>query len=447
LPKTQDFLKQKKIQLKFKLILVSLECFQRNLERNVRPQVSSNEIVARVDKRGRKVESTVAGDLKRFYKLEKEDISSEEESLNGIESNRIDLARGEGDIESSDEEFDSDQEAALQEEASGPWADEEIPTGDETNRLACVNLDWDHVKARDLYKVFDGFKPSNGIIKNVTIYPSEFGKEAMAKEALAGPPSEVFNQKEQDATAPLSKREKKRAATKARKEAERAGKPQAADAAADEGKDFNTVALRKYQMERLRYYYAVVECESLACAKAIFASCDGTEFESSGNFIDLRYIPDGMSFDDEPRDTAQEAPAAYQPVEFVTQALQHSSVKLTWDTDDPERQKTTRKKFSKQDLKDMDFKAYLASDSEENLDELDEETKKKYKALLANGSGEESGGEDMEITFAPGLSEKASKLLEEKKERDVKSMLLIHRLDRMNQYLKLKYESKKKRKS
>jgi hypothetical protein len=164
----------------------------------------------------------VAGDLKRFYKLEKEDISSEEESLNGIESNRIDLARGEGDIESSDEEFDSDQEAALQEEASGPWADEEIPTGDETNRLACVNLDWDHVKARDLYKVFDGFKPSNGIIKNVTIYPSEFGKEAMAKEALAGPPSEVFNQKEQDATAPLSKREKKRAATKARKEAERA---------------------------------------------------------------------------------------------------------------------------------------------------------------------------------------------------------------------------------
>ena len=122
-----------------------------------------------------------------------------------------------------------------------------------------------------------------------------------------------------------------------------------------------------------------------------------------------------MSFDDKPHDESFESPLAYQPVEFITQALQHSNVKLTWDTEDAERVKTTRRKFSKDDLKDMDFKAYLASDSES---EVDQELYSKYKALVAE-SDNENGEEDMEITFAPGLSEKASRRIEELKEEKV----------------------------
>ncbi|KAJ3360300.1 pre-rRNA-processing protein esf1 [Kappamyces sp. JEL0680] len=394
---------------------------------------------ARVDKRGKIIESSAASDLKRFYKLEdnpsdvSEDSALSDPSLESDEDSsvadldRVDYARGEGDVESSDDdpELDSDEEAALEEEAKGPWADEQVPMGDETSRLACVNLDWDHVKAKDLFKVFDGFKPARGFIKRVSVYPSEFGKKALAAEALHGPPTTVFKQSQPSDEAvsslrPLTKREKKKERLKLEKLKERSSKPQAADADADEGKDFNTVALRKYQMDRLRYYYAVVECDSVACARAIFTACDGSEFESSGNFFDLRYIPEDMTFDDEPRDTAVELPGAYQPKEFVTQALQHSSVKLTWDNDDPERQKTTRRRFNKQDLKDMDFKAYLASsDSEEDLHGVDEALKEKYRALVAGSGGEESEGEDMEITFAPGLSEKAAKRLEEKKEREL----------------------------
>jgi hypothetical protein len=334
---------------------------------------------AGVDKRGRIQNSSVAQDLKRFYKLQ----DNQEGSSEGEFEPGVDYARGEGLVESSDEEI----EMEIEEEGEGPWADENIPTGDETHRFAVVNMDWDHVKAKDLFKLFDGFRPSRGVVKSVAIYPSDFGKERMQLEQRQGPPSTVFK-----------------------------GQTDERDAIEyDEGKDFNMVALRKYQIERLKYYYAVVECDSVDTARAIFKSCDGAEFESSANFLDLRYIPDGMEFEDEPKDIATEAPTVYQPAEFTTTALQHSNVKLTWDAEDPERIKTTKKKFTKDDIKEMDFKAFIASDSES---EADPELAAKYKALLGGDEGEEEG-EDMEITFAPGLSEKAAKRLEELQEEKV----------------------------
>lgn len=68
-----------------------------------------------------------------------------------------------------------------------------------------------------------------------------------------------------------------------------------------------------------RYYYAVIECDSVATAKALYEACDGTEYESSANFFDLRYIPDDMTFDDEPREVATIAPENYKPSIFSTQ--------------------------------------------------------------------------------------------------------------------------------
>ncbi len=83
----------------------------------------------------------------------------------------------------------------------------------------------------------------------------------------------------------------------------------------------------------------------------------------------------------------------------------------------------THRKFTKDDLKNMDFKAYLASASEsEEVDSEDEAAmREKYRALLQadKDSDEEREGQDMEITFAPGLGEMASKLLDKKKEKEV----------------------------
>lgn len=159
-----------------------------------------------------------------------------------------------------------------------------------------MNLDWDYIRSKDLYKLFDGFKPGSGFIRSVRIYPSEFGKERMAKEEESGPL--LFQEKEEaEEKGPLIKE--------------------------DSGEEFCNVLLRKYQLERLKYYYAIVECDSVKTAKAIYESCDGAEFEASANFLDLRYVPDGTAFDDEPRDEASEAPVGYQPAEFTTRVRRH----------------------------------------------------------------------------------------------------------------------------
>ncbi|OZJ06150.1 hypothetical protein BZG36_01047 [Bifiguratus adelaidae] len=402
----------------------------------------------KVDKYGRKLQATAHEDeLKRYYKLEDEEeeesaSSSEEEeeeekeeeeesdedlSLEELEKRlgedeenlkdeelvtraydtdseseeegqAYDPMRGEGVMSSSDES-DSEEETKYDDEEE---EEEQIPRGEETRRFAVVNLDWEHVKSADLFKVFNGFKPDSSIIKSVKIYPSEFGKERMAREATEGPPKEIFR----DSAVENGDDEEEEEVTEKTLQLEQA----------DEGNEFDMDALRRYQLDRLRYYYAVVECDSVATARAIYNACDGTEYESSANFFDLRYIPDDMTFDDEPRDEAYRVADGYKPATFVTDALQHSNVKLTWDDDDPDRIKVTRRKLTKEDIKDLDFAAYLASSSDESDDgSFIQSSKDKYRSLL-NGLEEEEGGEagEMEITFAPGLSEAAAEAVDRK---------------------------------
>ena len=79
---------------------------------------------------------------------------------------------------------------------------------------------------------------------------------------------------------------------------------------------------------------------------------------------------------------------------FITTALQQSTVRLTWDETDPRRVQTTMRNFSKDDILDMDFQAYLASSSDEDTDrEIEEsgDTKEnqdskiaKYKVLMSD---------------------------------------------------------------
>lgn len=208
-----------------------------------------------VDKRGRPVTSSHQQDqLKRFYRMRSPEPSTSEQGF-------VDYARGGGELYSSgseeeddtesdvdedelelgqakrkmphqllddmsdsdeDEDEDGDEQEGVEDDSDGSHLDidlsetEELPGEDEdddvaddgptidpTLRIAAVNLDWDNLRASDLFTVFNSFLQAGskvgtsaqgaiGRLVDVKIYPSEFGKARMEKEDEAGPGGGAF---------------------------------------------------------------------------------------------------------------------------------------------------------------------------------------------------------------------------------------------------------------
>ncbi|XP_009868763.1 PREDICTED: ESF1 homolog [Apaloderma vittatum] len=336
---------------------------------------------------------------------EESDSEDDEESDSGP-----DLARGIGNIEtSSDDDEDLNDIFPKEPEIEHSWRelDKDAPRGDEiTSRLAVCNMDWDRLKAKDLLALFNSFTPKGGAVFSVKIYPSEFGKERLKEEEQKGP-VELFDIPENTTENDGLYREK----------------------------------LREYQFKRLKYFYAVVECDSPETANKIYEECDGLEFESSCSFIDLRFIPDNVTFDDTPKDVASEVNvAAYKPKYFTSAAMGTSKVDITWDETDHERVMSLNRTFKKEEILDMDFQAYLASSSEEEEEQQqdddvahemeddqpkksqkdDEEQIAKYRELLQSIQEKEKKQEEkdigMEVKWVPGLKETAEEMVKNRLE-------------------------------
>ena len=324
---------------------------------------------------------------------------SEEESDDG-EGQVVDAARGGGFAESSSEEESSEEEdsadeAELAEETAG-MEQEEVPMGEVSKRIAAVNLDWDNIRAADIMAVAASFVPAGGRIENVTIYPSEFGRERMEREELEGPPREIFastkrkEESEDDSDSDEDEDEKIR---------KRLLKEQAG-----EGEEFDDGKLRQYQLERLRYYYAVIECDSNNTAKTIYDSLDNREYLTTSNFFDLRFIPDEVTFDDDnPREHCTKLPDGYKPNDFRTEALTHSKVRLTWDDDDTTRKEVQKRAFSRAELDENDLQAYIGSDSSDN-----DSVSSRKSVSTADRKINKREAERQKMRAAPGLSEAAS---------------------------------------
>lgn len=361
-----------------------------------------------------------------------EEESEEEELLDEETVEKRDPAREGGFSESSSEEEstseeNSDDEIELAEETAGQEQIEDVPMGEVTQRIACVNLDWDNIRATDIMAVASSFVPTAGKIDRVTIYPSEFGRERMEREELEGPPREIFASSANHKHASDSDSDDDNDAEEEEESSDDEKiKRQLQQGQVNEGEEFDTAKLRQYQLERLRYYYAVISCDSLSTAKALYDNMDGREYLTTSNFFDLRFIPDTTSFDDDkPRGECAKLPDGYKPNDFRTEALTHSKAKLTWDDDDTTRKEVQKRAFSRREMDENDLQAYIGSDSSDagsvasrkSAAEDRKKTKKeaeRAKMRAALGLGEANTGKktvakdepvgDMQITFTSGLS-------------------------------------------
>uniref|UniRef100_T1I2H2 NUC153 domain-containing protein n=1 Tax=Rhodnius prolixus TaxID=13249 RepID=T1I2H2_RHOPR len=329
------------------------------------------------------------------------------DSVHGrLQDMSIDYARGVGTIMSDSSSDDSDSDESDSIFVEHPWGelDKDAETTDEaTKRLAICHLDWDRIYAKDLMVLLNSFLPADGIIESVTVYPSQFGLERMKEEELKGP-KELVEIKE-----PIGFEE-------------------------DDCDDviinnfplaYHLEKLREYQLNRLKYYYAVIVCNNIDTANKLYTECNGMEYESCAAKIDMRFIPDDMNFDQEPREVCTSLPdvTKYKPRLFENSALRQGKVALTWDETD-----TCRIEFNKRlasgEIIDEDINNYIAGSSEESAEEdidikvSDNESEQsrpkdklsKYKSLIASLKREEDKKKnkdvEMEISWGVGINSK-----------------------------------------
>jgi len=390
---------------------------------------------ASVDRYGRPIAKDAGRkDMQRMYELGSDDDN--ESADEAPQENKRDRAvrrelaklqkRGadpirDGGLSSSSDDSSSDEEPEqeVEDEAELAGQGNEVPLGDVTSRLAAVNMDWDNIRAADIMAVASSFVPVGGRILNVTIYPSEFGQQRLEREEIEGPPREIFS-------AAANERSKNINSLDELQEMNSEDGENQKEDPLDEGnpEDFDSKALRTYQLDRLRYYYALITCASPQAAKSIYDNMDGREYLSSANFFDLRFVPDDVEFDAEPHDTCGKLPNGYKPNEFVTDALSHSKVKLTWDADDTTRKEVQKRAFSRKEIDENELQAYIGSDSSSSEDEaevakvtkaanlraalgLDAATKSfqsKSKSSSKRDRDMKKPEGEMQVTFTSGLS-------------------------------------------
>ena len=295
-----------------------------------------------------------------------------------------DTSESESDTLSSDDDSHSDASASPSLDndaaaaAAAPTTETIPPAPTTTRRLAVIDLDWDRTRAVDVLAALRSFAPAAGRIDRVTVYPSDYGLARLADEDRRGP-------------APL-----------------RGGGDSGSDSDNDnDDPEKAAERLRAYEQSRLRYFYAIADCDAPRTAARIVDECDGIEFGRTGAVFDLRYVPDDTDFSARtPRDVATTVPSDYTPPDEVALATSHTRPDTGWDADDGGRRRALAAaarggsavktgRANAEALRDDDFRAYLASDASSDDSDGgrdDAAAAAKYRALLAGGGDGTAAG-------------------------------------------------------
>ncbi|XP_065201552.1 ESF1 homolog [Planococcus citri] len=379
-----------------------------------------------VDKRGRPESKSTSEDLKKFYDISSDEdrkaptseessdeLSSESEEASEIDQKandfpklfkdekkkaitsdirdklkdmKVDYARGEGRLFSESSSDESESEESEDEDLYHEWNEldkDAAVTNQVSNRLAICNMDWDRIRAVDLMMLLNSFLPTGAVVNSVVIYPSDYGLKRMREEETRGPAELLVDTNDGDSEYD-------------------------SDENAEEGDRFHMERMRKYQLNRLKYYYAIATFDSPETADYVYTNCNGVEYESSGVRLDLRFVDDDTTFDQEPKDICKSTDnyENYQPRFFTNTALQQAKVELTWDETDPKRVEFTQKineAAKNGEINDSDLEDYVAlsSSGEDNDDDDDDDEsngeERTFEAIMSSGSSEnESENSDNE---------------------------------------------------
>ena len=383
-------------------------------EKNNKKQMEEYYIKKEKNKDNEKTKKKEKSEKKEKIKKkqnENEEEENEEEEEDNAENPEQNEEREEEESDTSEEfrEFLENMNAQNMEDFKDEENEEKIPMGQETSRIAIQNIDWTNIHALDLYVLLNSFCKGNQKVLKVEIYPSEYGMKEMAKENEQGPDKEIFTSEAIVKTAENDEKQKKKNEKNEKEKKEenesKAGENEEEDEeneeeeeenvevdSSDEG--FDPVELRKYELKKLKYYYAVVYCDSVETANSLYNECDGLEIERTQSFMDMRFIPDDLTkFPYPPKEVCDHMPVnkEYTQEFKPNSALQDTKVKLTWDQGDPKRQDLISRAFHKEGFNEDDINELLvSSDSEEDSD-------------IINGLGgedsDEEDGKNMEFNL------------------------------------------------
>ncbi|CDS43771.1 conserved hypothetical protein [Echinococcus multilocularis] len=289
------------------------------------------------DKRGRPWSSRPLKYAKQLIKKEKVEVEEEPEDSES-ESDPSEVL----DSDSSDSGGEALEEslADLQDADWYELVKDAKDVEDATRRLAVLHFDWDNSNAETIFLALESFLPPGACLEKVTIYPSEYGMRKMAEEEKHGP-RDIW------ADSDGEEGEKERASNQ----------KLPTDMDADERKAWKLTSvrmrrrLRRYQLQRLKYFYAIAEFDSKETAAAVYEACDGVEYGSTGIRFDLRFVNDEEEFSvpNEWSHVVSECcevnRAKYKPRVFENSALHSTRITLGWDCTPAARTQWLREQF------------------------------------------------------------------------------------------------------
>ena len=156
----------------------------------------------------------------------------------------------------------------------------------------------------------------------------------------------------------------------------------------------------------MKYYYAIVSCNSQQTAFSLIDEFNGFEFENTNIKLNMSFVPDHIKFEQEVKDEVDTVPEDYDyQLNCFNRALGHTSVKLTWDQDDKSRQQklamASKIDPNDSDAEDKYYRQFIApasedDDSKSGSDQDIDEYRSKLLTGMAKGGKRKDSEVDLE---------------------------------------------------